>query len=213
MSEQAPETRTPAGGPPPGKKENVFTRKIGPLPMWAWLAIAAALILGYVLFFGKKKKSGGAGKGGLRGPRGFGRFLQPRVPHTSHHRRGDHDEDDDDDQKHAAAHDQMRNARSAGAAGPGPGPDEDVPVGVDRRDKRGKPVRGSLVQFKTAEQGTTPSLADVSNHYGTSPEAIVQEAEGRGYPASVAWKRYVSRHDWASPLPPATDFSILAHPG
>lgn len=221
MSEQAPEARPPAAAP--GKKENVLTRKLGPLPTWAWIAIAAALILGYVLFFGKKSKGGGgkSGQGGgtgtARGPASAGRtiirIISPRrPPHTRHNRRGDHDEDDEGDRQHGRAHDQMRESRSAGAAGPGPGPDTDVPVGMDRRDKRGQPPPGRLVSFKTAEQGQTPSLMDVANKYGTDPEAIVQEAEGRGYPSSVAWKRYVSRHDWASPLPPATDFSILAHP-
>jgi hypothetical protein len=222
VSEQAPERTAPPQAPPPGKKENVFTRKIGPLPMWVWLAIIALVILLYVMFFSKKKKGGGTGQGQGQ-QQGFGAFLVPPIiqriggggggpPHTHHHRRGDHDDDDDDDKKKAKAHDQMRAARSAGAAGPGPGPAHDVPVGIDRRDKRGQPVPGFLVQFKTAEQGQTPSLQDVANHYDTAPEAIVQEAEGRGYPNSVAWKRYVSRHDWASPLPPATDFSILAHP-
>jgi hypothetical protein len=173
-----------------------------------WLVLIAAAILAYVLFFGKKKKSSGSGARGQRGPRGFGGFLRP--PHTRHHRRGDHSSAD---QAFAGQSDQMAAARSPGNDDTGADPDSDVPVGMDRRDKRGRAVRGQLVQFKSAEQGQTPSLMDVANHYNTSPEAIVQEAEGRGYPASVAWKRYVSRHDWASPLPPATDFSILAHPG
>lgn len=219
MSEQAPE-RAPQ--PAPAKKENVFTRKLGPLPMWAWVAIAAALILGYVMFFGKKSKSSSSNldsSGGTATGPGAGTttiinriIRQPRPPHTHHHRRGDHDEDREEDREHAKDHDKHRMARSASSAGPGPGAETDVPVGVDRRDKRGHPPPGELVSFKTAEQGQTPSLADVSNKYGTTPEAIVMEAEGRGYPSSVAWKRYVSRHDWASPLPPATDFSILAHP-
>ena len=29
------------------RRENVFTRKIGPLPMWAWVAIVGAVIIGY----------------------------------------------------------------------------------------------------------------------------------------------------------------------
>ena len=214
MSEQAPER--PPGGPGPGKKENVFTRKLGPLPMWVWLAIVAALILAYVVFFGKKKKTAGSQRGtrGGRGPRGFGRFLTPPVPHIHHHhQRGDHDDDDDEDREFAAAQDRFTTERSPGADAMGADPDSDVRPGMDRRDKRGKAVAGRLVQFKTAEQGQTPSLQDVANHYNTDPEAIIQEAEGRGYPASVPWKRYVARHDWASPLPPATDFSILAHPG
>jgi len=215
VSEQPPERGTPQQQPPKGKKENVFTRKIGPLPMWVWLVLIAAAILAYVMFFGKKKGKGSSSSSarGQRGPRGFGRFLVPRPPRTRHHRRGDHDESASTDQAFAEQSDRMATARSPGNDEQGANPDSDVPVGMDRRDKRGRAVPGFLVQFKSAEQGQTPSLMDVANHYNTSPEAIVQEAEGRGYPSSVAWKRYVSRHDWASPLPPATDFSILAHPG
>jgi hypothetical protein len=45
MSEQAPE---PAGGGGGGGAAGLFKRKIGPFPMWAWLLIGVALILGYV---------------------------------------------------------------------------------------------------------------------------------------------------------------------
>ena len=51
MSEQAPERPTGGGG-----SGNVFTRKIGPLPMWAWMAIALLIALGFYLV--KKKTSG-----------------------------------------------------------------------------------------------------------------------------------------------------------
>jgi hypothetical protein len=50
VSETVPEA------PARGKKENVFTRKIGPLPMWAWVGILAAIILGWSLY--KSKTSG-----------------------------------------------------------------------------------------------------------------------------------------------------------
>ena len=43
-------TETPA---PSGKKENVFTRKIGPMPMWAWVAIIGAVIIGYAYYKNK----------------------------------------------------------------------------------------------------------------------------------------------------------------
>ena len=50
MSETAPE---PVKGPSSGG--NVFTRKVGPLPMWAWMAIALLIALFYYLY--KKSKS------------------------------------------------------------------------------------------------------------------------------------------------------------
>jgi hypothetical protein len=47
---------------------NVFTRKVGPLPMWAWMAIALAVALGYYLIKSKGAKSSndasGSGTGG-----------------------------------------------------------------------------------------------------------------------------------------------------
>ena len=44
-----PRQRSSGGG-------NVFTRKIGPLPMWAWVAIVSAVILGYAYW--KNRQSG-----------------------------------------------------------------------------------------------------------------------------------------------------------
>jgi len=46
MSDQAPEA-------PAGRKENVFTHKIGPLPMWGWLAIVAGGLVAWRLYAGK----------------------------------------------------------------------------------------------------------------------------------------------------------------
>lgn len=224
-------TSSAAGGPP--KRENVFTRKIGPLPMWVWLALVAAVILAYALLH-KSKKQGSGTKGGQQQQGGFGRALLPEViverlpgpPHVKHrhhrpgrkHRHSDHDADDinpggpnqqpgNEAEAVALAADRQKAQRD-------PGPGYHTVPGINRRHMRGKgqPVPGELVQFKTAEQGQTPSLSDVANQYDTNPEAIVMEAEGRGYPNSTAWKRYVALHDWGNPLPPATQLSIVAHP-
>ena len=54
MSEPVPEPR-----PAAPKKENVLTRKLGPLPTWAWVAIVAALLIGY--FYLKNRNSQGGG--------------------------------------------------------------------------------------------------------------------------------------------------------
>lgn len=229
MSETAPEQ--PSSTPPgPPKRENVFTRKLGPLPMWVWLVIVAALILAYVLYSSRKGKQASTSSGQQQ-TGGFGTALLPEVilerlpgpPHVRHrHPRGGHKRhkgrpgggidpggpmQGPGDEEEAVA---LNADRQKAARDPGPGA-HDIP-GHNRRHMRGQPIPGELVQFKTAEQGQTPSLQDVANTYNTEPEAIVMEAEGRGYPASTAWKRYVSQHDWASPLPPATQLSILAHP-
>jgi hypothetical protein len=212
-SPSSPRSPARSAGKPPGK-ENVFTRKIGPLPMWVWLAIAAALVLAYVLFFGKKKgksSSSSSGKGGGGRGRGFGRaFWPPRTHHR--HRHGDHHHNHAGDQ--AAADNQARLAQGmtpASVQGNGTAAGVDRP-GAERRSYRGEPVPGTMTKFKASEKGATPSLADVANRYGTSPAAIVEEAQGRGMPHGALWTRYVSQHDWGAPLPPATELSILAHP-
>jgi len=53
MSEAAPERARARGG-------NVFTHKLGPLPMWAWVAIAGAVILGWAYY---KNKTSAAASG------------------------------------------------------------------------------------------------------------------------------------------------------
>jgi hypothetical protein len=201
--------------------------------MWVWLALAAVAILLYVLISGKSKKQT-ATSSGQQQHGGFGRALLPEIilerlpgpPHTHHrHHRGGHHH-----------HDHHHHHRGGGGVDPGgpmdpadaheavaldadrqkaardPGPGTHHIPGHNRRHMRGEPIPGELVSFKTAEQGQTPSLADVANQYDTNPEAIVMEAEGRGYPNSTAWKRYVTQHNWGDPLPPATQLSILAHP-
>lgn len=42
----------------PRKKENVLTRKIGPLPTWAWVAILSALIIGYAYIKNRNSSAG-----------------------------------------------------------------------------------------------------------------------------------------------------------
>lgn len=50
MSESAPEATPRSGG-------NIFTRKLGPLPMWGWMAIAALLAVFYYLYAKNKSAS------------------------------------------------------------------------------------------------------------------------------------------------------------
>ena len=55
---------TPPGAAPaasrPRRGGNVFTQKIGPLPMWVWLVMAAGLLLGWAFLDAKKKQSAAA---------------------------------------------------------------------------------------------------------------------------------------------------------
>lgn len=59
MSEQAPEA------PVKGKKENVFTRKIGPMPMWAWVAIIGAAIIGFAYYKNKNSAASSSTTGAM----------------------------------------------------------------------------------------------------------------------------------------------------
>ena len=48
MSEAATERPTRAGSPPAAGASNIFQRKIGPLPGWGWMALAAVGAVGYL---------------------------------------------------------------------------------------------------------------------------------------------------------------------
>lgn len=53
MSEPA-HAPAPAGKGSAPKHENVFTHKLGPLPMWVWVSIAAAILVAWRLYSSKK---------------------------------------------------------------------------------------------------------------------------------------------------------------
>jgi hypothetical protein len=64
VSETAPEpTQTPSGG-----SSSPFTRKLGPLPVWAWMGLALAVALGYYFF--KQNKAAGASQASSSGSSG-----------------------------------------------------------------------------------------------------------------------------------------------
>lgn len=63
MSSMAPETAPAAAAPSRGAGGgNVLTRKIGPLPTWAWVAIAAAALLGWA-YYKNRTSSSSTGSG------------------------------------------------------------------------------------------------------------------------------------------------------
>ena len=96
MSEPAPEAAAPK---PAGKKENVFTRKLGPLPMWAWVAIASAVLIGY--FYLKNKNSAststGTGTNASTIPQFVNQVYTSVVPPTAPPPPTDKDTDSDKD--------------------------------------------------------------------------------------------------------------------
>lgn len=85
MSEQAPEPRGRG-------RENVFTRRIGPLPMWQWFAIALAMILVYVLYQYRKTSqananaantAGGTSTGGTTGAGQVPQFVNQTYTYVA----------------------------------------------------------------------------------------------------------------------------------
>jgi len=223
VSEQAPERAAQPGKPSPGGKpegkENVFTRKIGPLPMWAWVAIIAGIIILYTLYKSRKSSGKGTGKGGKggRGPRmgGFGAALTPpEIIHTiRYRRRGGGGEDEDEDQEHP-----HKSHRRRGDEDQDEEQDEEQrqrtghPMIRPRARGRGHPARGSLSVFKTPSRGSTPSLQQIADGFNTYPDTIVQESYGRGVPSTAQWRRYVARSDWQAPLPHGVDLAIISRP-
>lgn len=230
---------TPGPGPSsagrPGGRENVFTRKLGPLPMWVWLAIVAGLVLLWVVWSSRKSSAGAPASSG---PATGSALVPPVVVHGARGprgRRGRPGGDDDDDGKRRRPRPHPgRRRKGHGGGGPG-GParhhkdrdDDDRDRDRDDRDReehkhprrpatRGVPgagpVTGALVSFTVPQTGPAPSLSQVASQYNTSPDAIVEEATGRGSPHGALWRRYVGAHDWDEPLPHGTDMTVLAQP-
>lgn len=239
-----------------GKRENVFTRKIGPLPMWVWTAIIGAAVVLYALWKGHSSASSPtSGSGGTKTGTAL---VPPEVVQGA----GGQDDDDDEDRRR---HRRRRRGGQPGERGEGPERrwlekktgsdrpwtflrkhDETIEVGPrgsrivhgadprkhrHRRDHdeatentatatraipgQGGPnsgPAGTLVSFTVPQSGTAPSLSQVASQYNTAPDAIVEEATGRGSPHGAEWRRYVAAHDWEAPLPHGTDMTILSQP-
>ena len=114
MSEPTPAKPLGKSTPGGGKKENVFTHKLGPLPMWGWVGIAAAVLVAWRVYSAKKNGTSsstsgsgtsGAGSSGLAGgasPYDIPQFVNqtyttvtgppaPSMAHPHHHDDHHHD--------------------------------------------------------------------------------------------------------------------------
>lgn len=61
MSEQPAASPSPNPAAGSGKRENVFTHKIGPLPMWGWLAIVGGALVAWRLYSNKNASAAQSG--------------------------------------------------------------------------------------------------------------------------------------------------------
>jgi hypothetical protein len=95
MSEAAPER--------PARRENVLTRKIGPLPTWGWVAIIGGVIIGYAYYKNRQSSSSTAAASGTNASQipqfvnqTYTTLVPPPAPVPPP---SDHDETDSDDKK------------------------------------------------------------------------------------------------------------------
>jgi hypothetical protein len=149
-----------------GKKENVFTHKLGPLPMWAWVGIAGAGLVAWRVAAGKKAAASssntpasgtaGSGSSGLAGgasPYDIPQFVNQTYTsltapssttyvHPDDHRGHQHDHPrgpghDPDDHHHGPPPQQGQPGGHMGHDHP-PGQGPDRSGGDPDRNRRGK---------------------------------------------------------------------------
>ena len=103
MSEPAPQPQPSSGG---GGIKGMLTHKFGPLPMWIWALLVAAIILGYVVIKGRgsqQQPTTGATAGACEVPQFVNQTFTSVSPPPAADQDGDEDkgkgksEDDDND--------------------------------------------------------------------------------------------------------------------
>lgn len=127
---------------------NFLTRKLGPLPVWAWLAIMTALALGYWWFFARPKSSSSpsATTGTPEVAVVEQNYATPPAAEPKK-KAPDKDKDDDDKKKHRPTHHKTHHHTDrepvpvgtpgqAGGLGKGGGGDTGAPI-------RKRPPRGT----------------------------------------------------------------------
>ena len=82
MATEAPPA-APARPAPAPRKENVFTRKIGPLPMWGWVLIAVGLIGIYYLWSRNSQSQAATGTNASQVPQFVNQVYTSGVPPTA----------------------------------------------------------------------------------------------------------------------------------
>lgn len=144
MSESAPE-RTGGGG-------NVFTRKIGPLPMWAWMGIALLVAVAYYVI-AKKNSTAAAASATTNTPGGVDSSLIPQFVNQVYN------------QEEPPAAPTVGPAGPPGAKGP-PGPPG---ANGQPATKPPKPTKTTYKQI-TVQPGQT--LQSLAAQYHTTVDAI-----------------------------------------
>src|SRR5215469_1481095 len=89
---------------PAGRKENVFTRHIGPLPMWVWLVIVGAVVVGWAWYRNRSQPASSvSGTSASQVPQfvnqTYTTVQPPSPPGSTTTDTDDTDTDDDDDRR------------------------------------------------------------------------------------------------------------------
>lgn len=116
----------------PGRRENVLTRKLGPLPTWVWIAIIGAVVVLWAFYQRSKSKqqtSPAPGNASVTPPVIEQFQLQPAAT-TPPEQDRDQDDDEDPDKRH-----RRHRRRPHPTHHPRP-----VDNGPGNRGPRGKPV-------------------------------------------------------------------------
>lgn len=188
MSEQAPE-RPRSGG-------NSFSKKIGPLPMWAWMAILAAAVLAFS-YYKKSKSSASTGTGTSTGatsvnsPGGVDSSLVPQFVNQVY----------DSPQPAAAPSVTVNNTI------PTPAPVTAAPPPATQPTKTASTISGAPGSYTTGlanglNEWTSVggySLNTVAKSHGMTAQQLIAVSEGAENNAPL--KTYVQKGNLNAPLP------------
>ena len=167
----APAPDTAPGPAAPARRENVFTHKIGPLPMWGWLAIAAGLLVAWRLYSSKNAATAAQQQGAT---------TTPSTPA---------------DQVPQFVNQTYVNTTAPGAPGTAPVPTNPSPVGTSTQPKPtttlagwAYPAPSGLQAYDVAAKGVRLSWNAVTGPSGQHPNSYtVATYDSKG--------RLVNQHD------------------
>jgi len=161
VSEQAPEA--PAR---PARRENVFTRKIGPLPMWGWLLIVGGGIGAWALY--SRKQAGqttATGTSASQVPQFVNQTYVSPTPPMAPAPGKDKDKDRDKDVD--------KDVDSGARPRPHPGPMIPAPVPGARRFPGGRISTGGGEETRTEQLRHRGNLVQIAKRNGVSEDALI----------------------------------------
>lgn len=182
MSEQ---TTTSVSRPRGG---NVWTNKVGPLPLWSWMAIILGVVFLYSMYKKKTTAAQDQSAGGVNSPGGVDASLVPQFINQTY----------DNDQPPAAPNVTINNTVPSPPNAGLPSPNTpNVP----------RTISGSPGSFTTGLPGGLNewtstgkySLAVIAKSHGMTPQQLIAVSEKSEN--NPALKAYVAKKNYNAPLP------------